>query len=79
MSLWEVEHKTGDIPYEPFDPIKDADDLEFEVSVIRKDNEHGHVSWGWPGDNKIIIGVGSLKFALKAAHQLCSALNEGVS
>jgi hypothetical protein len=30
--------------------------FEDELSVIRKDNTHGHNSWGWPDANgKIII------------------------
>lgn len=41
--LWEVQIKgekcTGD----------------FEITVIRQSNDHGHRSWGWMDDNKLLI------------------------
>jgi len=27
----------------------------FEISVVRQSNEHGHESYGWFGDNKLLI------------------------
>ena len=43
QDLWEVEVKgekcTG----------------SFEISVIRKSNDHGHRSWGWFDDTKLLI------------------------
>ena len=63
-------------------------DNGYEISVIRKDNEHGHASWGWGGEDKIILFSDSLggnhldysteseAFAKKVAHKLCDALNE---
>ena len=27
----------------------------FEISVVRDDNEHGKLSYGWIGDDKILI------------------------
>jgi len=63
-------------------------DNGYEVSVIKKDNEHGHNSWGWGGCDKIILfgtGLGqndldyspeSEAFAKKVAELLCDALNK---
>ena len=27
----------------------------WEISVVREDNEHGQISWGWFDDTKILI------------------------
>lgn len=40
---WHVQVKGG--PMEP----------GFEISVIRDDYAHGHASWGWFDENKILI------------------------
>lgn len=71
----------------------DLDDFEeeefgFELSVIRKNNKHGHDSWGWGDENKIILfgtGLGenslpeedvkAVKFAKRIAQLLCDVLN----
>ena len=63
----------------------------YEVSVIKKDNRHGHNSLGWGGCDKIIlfgeeIGQNQLDyspesetFAKKVAQALCDTLNkEGI-
>lgn len=31
------------------------DQPEWEVSVLRSDNIHGQISWGWDGNDKLII------------------------
>lgn len=33
------------------------DQPEWEVSVVRSDNLHGQRSWGWDGDDKLIIAA----------------------
>ena len=60
---------------------------DFELSVIRKSNLHGHDSWGWGDENKIILfdtGLGGndlnpgtkkqIKFAKQVAKILCEGL-----
>ena len=55
----------------------------YELSAIRKDNGHGHRSWGWGGDDKIITfssGVGGNPtrdpdFAIAATKLLVASLN----
>ena len=55
----------------------------YELSVIRKDNELGRRSWGWPSEEKIILfgtGIGENseiyeEFALMVANGLCDFLN----
>ena len=34
---------------------EDITDSEFEISIIRANNEYGHSSWGWGGSDKIIL------------------------
>ena len=29
--------------------------MPFEISVIRKSNTHGHSSWGWFDDTKLLV------------------------
>ena len=64
--------------------IDDASTME--ISVIKKDNKHGHESYGWGGGNKIIlfnvcesgsntINIDDLEEALKIANLLCDAMN----
>jgi len=62
-------------------------DNSYEISVIREDFSHGINSYGWFGDNKLLIGNGNnyktdikLKeqvwnVQLKAAKELASKLN----
>jgi len=77
---WEVQMFDGDGDEEDDCP-------DFELSVIRIDNKHGHDSWGWGDVNKIILfgsGVGEnsvdskeeKEFAVKVAGTLCAALNK---
>jgi len=30
-------------------------DEDFEISVVREDDTHGHESWGWFSDTKLLI------------------------
>lgn len=61
----------------------------YELSVVRKDNEHGRMSWGRGGLGKLILfgtGLGqnglspiteeNIDFALWIADTLCAALNK---
>ena len=84
-----LEGKITDEEYEgTIDDLEDRDD-EFilEISVIKKDNKHGHRSYGWGGEDKIILwdssgGVGNRMFTgniiwcKKVAEQLCDNLNK---
>jgi hypothetical protein len=68
--------------------IEDKDDeFGLEISVIRKDYEHGHESYGWGGQDKIILwdsgGVagnemytGDIHWCRKAAQLLCDNMNK---
>jgi hypothetical protein len=57
-----------------------------EISVIRSDNDHGKLSYGWFGDNKILIGgtrhgFGALnervwQKLLQVASEIATELNE---
>lgn len=61
----------------------------WEVSVLHKDDRHGHISWGWPRSTKLILfgngtGVNNLgdlsfsnkkKFAKEVAQVVCDFLN----
>lgn len=33
----------------------DPNGTAWEISVVREDNEHGRLSWGWFDENKILI------------------------
>jgi hypothetical protein len=56
-----------------------------ELSVIRKDDRHGHLSWGWGGPSKIILfssgtggnmlGANDQALAMDCARILCDGLN----
>ncbi len=54
---------------------------EVEISVVRKDNEHGQRSGGWGGMDKIILfGADDyeeedIKWCKKVAEVVCDALN----
>ena len=81
MPTWQVQlHGSLDI----YQNYQDS----YELSVIRSDNKHGKLSWGWGGVNKIILfssGVGgnaifpldqdNVLFALDVADKLCDILN----
>ena len=61
---------------------------DYELSVVREDNRHGQISYGWGGPKKIILfGTGAsnrisprtpedVAFALSVAEKLRLALNE---
>jgi hypothetical protein len=59
----------------------DVCDSDIEISVIAKNNKHGHRSWGWPDTNKIILLDGSIQgkddldWTINVAKILCNALN----
>jgi len=98
-SKWEVEFKEEILKYdndrdEPytvdFDTITDAGikneeyEISVEISAIRKDNKHGHRSWGWGDSDKIILfdggaDIGSkadIDWMLKVAQTTVDALNK---
>ena len=54
--MWEILVKLDDDNQSPgVRPWKKNLD-DYEISVIKKDNKHGHVSWGWAdGNNKIVL------------------------
>jgi hypothetical protein len=66
-------------------------DTQFELSVIKKDNKHGHDSWGWGNLDKIILftsdGTNLLGYPCEeevvymkyVASLLCKALNNGTN
>ncbi len=74
---WKVQLRGG------FDE-EDDEGSGYELSVIKKDNKHGQLSWGWGGEDKIILfgtGIGEnqaedSEFALLVANKLCDALNK---
>lgn len=58
----------------------------WEITVIRKNNLHGHASWGWIDENKLLISHngGWCRWPLiqpvwdrmvKVAHEVCQELN----
>jgi len=60
----------------------------WEISVVRIDNEHGHASWGWFGETKLLVShsggpcrwpiVGFVwDEQIRIAHELCAKLNSG--
>jgi hypothetical protein len=68
--------------------IEDKNEFGIEISVIMKDYKHGHESWGWGGEAKIILwdwgGQVSNSFATENVNRckeiadlLCKAMNEG--
>lgn len=63
-----------------------ANHASFEISVVRDDNEHGKRSYGWFGENKLLISHngGPCSWPLtplvwdkmvKAAHEVADELN----
>lgn len=65
-----------------------AESGSWEISVVRSDNEHGHKSWGWFDDRKILIshdgGPGRWPYAkavwnaqIRTAHEIRDMLNAG--
>lgn len=72
--LWEVQVKGGKCS------------SSWKISVIRKGNKHGHESWGWFDDDKLLISHNGgpchwpiVEFVwdahMKTAHELCAKLN----
>jgi hypothetical protein len=60
----------------------------WEISVIRKDNLHGHLSWGWFDNTKLLVSHNGgpcswpiVEFVwdeqIRIAHELCAKLNSG--
>jgi hypothetical protein len=60
----------------------------WEISVIRKDNLHGHRSWGWFDNTKLLVSHNGgpcswpiVEFVwdeqIRIAHELCAKLNSG--
>lgn len=68
--------------------LEDRDEeFGLEISVIKKDNEHGHESYGWGGVDKIILwttdGVvgnemytGDIGWCKNVAQLLCNSMNK---
>lgn len=68
--------------------LEDKDDeFGLEISVIRKDNEHGHNSYGWGDEDKIILwdsqGItgnsmytGNIQWCKDVAQLLCDKMNK---
>lgn len=61
---------------------------DWEISVVRVDNEHGQRSWGWIGPEKLLVSHGGRPCAwpvcgyvwdmqLRIAEELCRRLNKG--
>lgn len=59
----------------------------FEISVLRDDNNHGKISYGWMGEDKLYIngsggpcrdklGPGLWPFMVELAHRYADHLNE---
>jgi hypothetical protein len=69
-------------------PPDSESDEQWEVSLVRSDNEHGLRSFGWDDENKIIIADGSsyapysddelenCKHAMYRAKVMADALNK---
>jgi hypothetical protein len=79
--VWEVLIK-GEAVTE--DSEDDDSEAGFEISLVRPDNKHGHDSWGWSGDDKIILfdyngvcGSQTARFdeAVEFANRVCTMLN----
>lgn len=62
----------------------------WEISVVRKDNAHGALSWGWFDERKILISHngGPCRWPIpkcvfdanvEIAEQICAALNDGLT
>ena len=58
---------------------------DVEISVIDSSFKHGHTSWGWAGENKLIISNNQISheewtkplydFYVRCAEALCKGLN----
>jgi hypothetical protein len=44
-----------DVPNKYLYELEDKGIEAYEVSVIRSNNKHGHNSWGWDDEDKIIL------------------------
>ena len=60
---------------------------DYEISVIKKDNKHGHDSWGWGGGDKIVLfdnsyvnthglDISDKEFMINVANALCIVMNK---
>jgi len=56
---------------------------KYEISVLKADNAHGRESYGWFGENKMLIAGGSAPLCdfvvaahIKTAEELCYRLNK---
>lgn len=60
----------------------------WEISVVRSDNEHGQLSWGWFDENKLLIShnggpcrwplaPGLAPLIVEVAHRYAEMLNDG--
>jgi hypothetical protein len=66
----------------------DRGSINWEISVVRSDNEHGQASWGWFDERKLLVSHngGPCHWAIcsfvwdeniKIAKELCRKLNAG--
>lgn len=85
-------HEKGKITEEELedriDELEEEDDeFGLEISVIKKDNKHGHESWGWGDEDKIILWdssgnisnemyTGNIVWCKKVAELLCNSMNK---
>ncbi len=85
-------HEKGEITEKEYDKeidkLEDRDDeFALEISVIKKDNKHGHNSYGWGGESKIILWdssgaisnsmfTGNIVWCKKVAELLCDNMNK---
>ena len=85
-------HEKGKITEEEYekgiDNLEDRDDeFGLEISVIKKSDKHGHDSYGWGGESKIILwasnGImsnsmftGNIVWCKKVAELLCDSMNK---
>jgi hypothetical protein len=64
-------------------------DRGWEISVVKKDNKHGHDSYGWFGEDKIMVGECGYPCSravakylweqqMNIAHELTTLLNKGI-
>lgn len=53
--MWEILVKQDDDNTIPGPRPWKKRTYDYEISVIKKSNKHGHISWGWADGNKKII------------------------
>lgn len=65
----------------------EEDGVDLEISVIKVNNEHGHASYGWGGEDKIILWdsqgtvgnqmyTGNIQWCRDVAELLCDKMNK---